>query len=85
MVSNQILADMLINVKKASGVDFALYTLDGLCITADGIRRSDDLREVVKLLNNDTEVLDFDGKLYFPARDGNHLEYVVCCPKKDGA
>jgi len=85
MVSNQILADMLINVRKASGVDFSLYTMDGLCITAEGVRRSDDLREVLKLMNNDTDALDFEGKSYFPARDGNRLEYVVCCRKTEGA
>jgi len=85
MVSNQILADMLQNIRKASGVDFRLYTLDGLCIHAEGVKRSDDLREVMKLLNSETEVLDFGECSYFPARDGNRMEYVVCCPQSENA
>jgi len=85
MVTNQILSDMLGNIRKASGTEFRLFTLDGLCIEADGVHRSDELKDVMKLMNADTVVLDFGGNSYFPAKDGNRLEYIVSCPQSETA
>lgn len=78
MVSNQMIRDMLARIREISGVSFQVYTMDGTLISPTGIRRSDDVKNVLKFLS-DREVQEFDDKYYFRVNDGTRLEYIVSC------
>ena len=78
MISNQMIRDTLQRIREISGVDFHIYTMDGILITPMSVRKNDDVKNVLKFLN-DREVQEFDDKYYFRVNDGNRLEYILSC------
>jgi carbohydrate diacid regulator len=78
MVSNQMIKDTLFRIREISGSEFNVYTMDGVLISPGGIRKNDDVKNVLKFLS-DKEVQEFDGKYYFRVNDGNRLEYILSC------
>jgi len=78
MVSNQMIKDTLFRIREISGSEFNVYTMDGVLISPGGIRKNDDVKNVLKFLS-DKEVQEFDGKYYLRVNDGNRLEYILSC------
>ncbi len=79
MVSNQMIRDTLQKIREISGVEFHAFTMDGMLITPLSVRKNDDVKNVLKFLN-DRDVQEFDDRYYFRVNDGNRLEYILSCP-----
>ncbi len=80
-----MLMDTLEKIREISDVSFSVYTLDGTCVTYKNVKKSEDIKDILKLLSDKEDVQEIDGKYYFRAYDGNHLEYVVECDASEKA
>lgn len=74
-----MIRDTLQKIREISGVEFHAFTMDGMLITPLSVRKNDDVKNVLKFLN-DRDVQEFDDRYYFRVNDGNRLEYILSCP-----
>ncbi len=85
MVSNQILKETLIKVREASNLDFTIYRHDATVITADFIRKSDEMKLLQNRLSDEPGVQEYQDRLYFNVFDNDTVEYVLSCEKRPSA
>ncbi|MBQ6550318.1 MAG: helix-turn-helix domain-containing protein [Lachnospiraceae bacterium] len=85
MVSNQILKETLNKIREASGIDFTLYRQDATVITADYIRKSDELKTILPHMTEDAGVQEYQDRLFFNVFDSGNVEYVLSCPRRPSA
>jgi len=82
MVSNQILKETLNKLREASGMEFTLYRQDATVITADYIRKSDELKVLQNHLTEEPGMQEYQERLYFNVFDNGNVEYVLACEKR---
>ena len=85
MVSNQMVVDTLEKIRDIYDANLCVYTVDGVMITADGVKKNEELKNILKFMDEREDTMVIDGKCYFRINDGNHLEYVLLCDDKPEA
>ena len=79
MVSSQMITEALQKIRDISGVSLSVFTPDGSCVTAEGSEKSDEARNVLRLLNDRHDAEEIGDRCYFKVYDGSRLEMVVGC------
>lgn len=83
MISNQLIVDTLVRIKKETGVKIRVLTPDDMALSADGAVAEDLYSALMKALPDDRNPGRYEGFYYFRVKDHARSVFLLECASDD--